>query len=315
MHLLARTYATPRHARLARAVPVLAVLLAAGCAGPWARRQTPEQQLAAAKQAFDRKDYGRARSRASRLIRRSPTSPIVPDARLVVIDSYIEQRNWPRAFDECENLLKAHPDTKHRTAVLRREFQIGEALCGAYTHVLFFRLSRIEEGVQALEKVVEHAPFGPLADKAVYAIGEAQFRRGDYQAARDAYSRLLKQYPNSDLVVRARVRRATCNQRLSEGPAYDLEPTQAARAEMQDLARMSGSTIAARYARDLGETMALGDYDSGLFYFNRYSIEGGVRYMRAVMARYPDSQYSERAERILTLVKRLVAEAKSEGLP
>jgi outer membrane protein assembly factor BamD (BamD/ComL family) len=61
--------------------------------------------------------------------------------------------------------------------------------------------------------------------------------------------------------------------------------------------------------------MALGDYDSGLFYFNRYSIEGGVRYMRAVMARYPDSQYSERAERILTLVKRLVADAKSEGLP
>lgn len=292
----------------------LGVFLQAG--GPLAAaEETPEQRLAAAKQAFDRKEYRRARRLAARIVSRYPASPVVVDAWLVVIDSYIERESWPTAFGECEKLLAAHPETKYRTAVLRREFQIGEAIAASRVHLLFFSLKRLEEGIKVLERVIEHAPFGPLADRALYAIGEAQFRDGDYAAARDTYERLLKQYPNSELVVRARVRRATANQRLTEGPAYDLQPAVAARREMEDLARLSGDAQAARYARDLRDVVARGDYDAGLFYFGRFSIDGGVRYMRAVMARYPDSEYAERSERILALVKRLVDEAKAEGGP
>ena len=146
-------------------------------------------------------------------------------------------------------------------------------------------------------------------------MGEARFRDNDYKAAVEAYDRLLKQYPNSDLIIRARVRRATANQRLAEGPAYDSVPAVEARRDMEDLARLSGSERVSRYARELREMTARGDYDAGIFYFGRYSIEGGVRYMKAVLARYPDSELAERAERILALAKRLTAEATGEGEP
>ena len=290
-----------------------AVVLFAGCGG--VPRVPPERSLAAAKQAYDRKHYRRARRQANRVLRWHPTSPVVVDAWLVVVDCYIEQRNWPRAFEECEKVLAAHPQTKHRSAVLRREFQIGEALAASHVWLLFFRLRRTGEGVKVLEQVIAHAPFGPLADRALYAIGEAHFRDGDYALARDAYDRLLKQYPNSELSIRARVRRATANQRLAEGPAYDHGPAQAARRDMEDLARMSGNERVAGYARELRDITARGDYDAGLFYFGRYSIDGGVRYMRAILARYPGSEYAERAERILALVKRLASEDASEGAP
>ena len=287
--------------------------LAAGCGSP--SRVPAEQRLADARRAFGRKSYGRARSQAKRVLRWHPTSPVAADAWLVVIDSYIAQRNWPRAFEECEKLLAAHPQTKHYTAVLRREFQIGESLAAARVWLLFFTAKRTEEGVRVLERVIERAPTGPMADRAVYAIGEAHFRDRDYAKARAAYERVLKEYPNGSLVIRARVRRATANQRLAEGPAYDHEPAQAARRDMEDLARMSGNERVARYARDLRDMTARGDFDAGLFYFGRYSIDGGVRYMKAIMARYPDSEYADRAERILALVKRLTSEAASEGGP
>lgn len=300
--------------RPARSLGIAAVVLTwvAGAA-LGLERETAEQRLLAAKQAFDRKDYSRARSLASRIVTREPASPVAVEAWLVVIDSYTEQENWTRAFEECEKLLTAHPHTKYRMAVLRRELQLGEAIAASHVPMLFFRLSRLEEGVKVLERVIEHAPFSPLAERALYAIGEARFRDGDYAAARDAYERLLKDYPNSDLVIRARVRRATCNQRLALGPPYDLTPAQAAQADMEDLARMSGSERVARYARELRDMMARAEYESGIFYFNRYGLESGVRYMNSVVARYPGTEYAERASRILDLVKRLTEEARSEG--
>ncbi len=297
----------------ARALGAALVVLASVAVHAPAAQETAEQRLLAAKQAFDRKEFSRARGLASRIVSREPTSPVVVEAWLVVIDSYIEQQSWARAFEECEKLLTAHQHTKYRVAVLRRELQIGEAMAASRVSLLLFSVKRLDEGVKVLERVIEHAPFGPLADRALYAVGEARFRDGDYAAARDSYDRLLKEYPNSDLIIRARVRRATCNQRLALGPPYDLTPAQAARADMEDLARMSGSERVARYARDLRDMMARGDYESGLFYFNRYGLDGGVRYMKAIISRYPDTEYAERAGRILDLVKRLTDEARTEG--
>lgn len=284
-----------------------ALAVAAGIlvpAGPLrAAEETPEQLVASAKQAFDRKDYRQARRLASRVVARHATSPVVVDAWLVVVDSLMEERDLSRAYNECEKLLTAHPDTKHRTAILRREFEIGDALAASRGRFLLFTISRLEDGVQILERVIERAPYGPLADHAVYAIGEAYFREGDWDQARAAYDRLLKDYPNSELLVRARVRRAACNQKLIQGPAYDLKPVEEARRDMDLLAGQSGNERLATHARQMRDVLARGDYESGIFYFRRINPEAGVRYMKAVIARFPDSEYATRAKRILAAVE------------
>jgi len=293
---------------MSRFCRLTSVLLAACClwgATPgrlFAAATSPEELLASARQAFDRKRYGRARREASRILKRYPGSAVAVDAWVVVIDSLVQEESLPRAFEECEKLLKAHPQTKQRSAVLRREFQIGEALAKSHVRVLFFRLSRVQEGVRVLERVIEQAPFGPLADDAVYAIGEAHYRRGDYEAALEQYDRLIKQFPDSGLVVRARTRRAACNAKLTEGSAYDLDPAEQAKADMDVLARSSGSEHLAGEAEQMRDVLARSDYDMGLFYFRRGSIRAGVRYMKALVARHPDSEYAVRARRILGAV-------------
>jgi outer membrane protein assembly factor BamD (BamD/ComL family) len=147
--------------------------------------------------------------------------------------------------------------------------------------------------------VIEHAPFGPLADDAVYAIGEAYYRQADYERALEHYERLIKQYRDSALLIRARVRRAACNAKLSEGAPYDLEPAEQAKKDMDLLVRLSGDEELAGQAREMRDVLARSDYETGLFYFERRNIHAGIRYLGAVVARYPESEYAKRARRIL----------------
>jgi outer membrane protein assembly factor BamD (BamD/ComL family) len=301
-----------RHARRIHWLLAAACGFAALGGGRLVAAETPEQLLASAKQAFDRKDFSRARRLAQRVVDKHPASAVVVDAWLVVVDSLLESQEHTAAFEQCEKLLEAHPQTKYRTAVLRREFEIGQVLAASQYSVAFVRFKRLQEGVKILERVIEHAPFGTLADRAVYAIGEAYFHDGDYEAARDQYDRLLKHYPNSELIIRARVRRATCNQKLVAGSPYDMRPVEQAKADMDVLVKLSGNKEVAAQAAQMGELLAQGDYETGLFYFGRANIEGGVRYMKAVINKYPDSEYAGRARRILEF---LGAEAKSQEKP
>jgi len=301
-----------RHVRRIRWVLAVGCCIAAMGGGIVAAAETPEQLLASAKQAFDRKDFSRARRLAQRVVERHAASPVVVDAWLVVVDSLLETQDHTGAFEQCEKLLEAHPQTKYRTAILRREYEIGEVLAASQYSVAFVKVKRLQEGVKALERVIEHAPFGTLADRAVYAIGEAYFNDGDYEAARDHYDRLLKQYPNSELIIRARVRRATCNQKLVAGSPYDMRPVERAKADMDVLVKLSGNREVAAQAAEMGELLARGDYETGLFYFGRANIEGGVRYMKAVIVRYPETEYAARALRIMEF---LGAAAEREEKP
>jgi outer membrane protein assembly factor BamD (BamD/ComL family) len=295
------------HAAHALAAAGLAASLLLPCS---AAQVTPDGLLASAKGAFDRQEYVSARQLARRVVRQHPTAPQVVDAWLVLIDSLAKLENHPRAAQECERLLAAHPQTRHRSAILRREFEIGKALAHSHARLLFFRFSRREEGAEVLEKVIAHAPFGPLADDSILAIAEAHLAARDFAVARDQYDRLLKHYPDSDLAIAARVRRAVCNMHLSAGAAYDPEPAEEARKDLELLSRVSGDAEIAARARAVRDVMAQGDYEAGLYYLRQGNLEGGVRYLEAVVAKYPDSEYAARARRLLATARDAQAKEK-----
>jgi outer membrane assembly lipoprotein YfiO len=183
--------------------------------------------------------------------------------------------------------------------VLRREFEIGKTVAFSYADLVLFRLPKHEEGVAMLERVIKHAPYGPLADESVMMIAEAYYAREDYEAARDHFDRLLRQYPDSKLIVKARVRRALCNIRLAEGAAYDPTPAQEAEADLSLLAKISQDKTIEAQAAEMRDLMARRDYEGGLYYFRRRNIPGGLRYMESVIRKYPTTEYAERARRIL----------------
>ncbi len=262
----------------------------------------PRQLLLEAKDQFDRGEYSRARRLAQKVVKADPTSPVALEAWLLVVDCYMKEDEPLKAYQECERLLSAHPRTKYRSAIIKREFTIGRQICLSRARKGLFGLAGAQEGIEILNKVVERAPFGPLADDAVFTIGEAYFIGGDYEAARDQFDHLMKNYPRSELAIRARVRRAYCNARLVEGAPYDLTPVVEAKRDLEALSRISGDETLRRQASEMRDILARSDYEAGLLYFRKGNIEAGMRYMRAVRARYPQSEYAERALRIIELV-------------
>ena len=259
----------------------------------------PEELLESAKGAFERKDYRTAERLARQAVAAKPKAQVKVDAWLMLIDSLTEQGNLPRAFQECESLLAAEPETKQHSDILARELRIGEGVAQSRARIVFLRVQRTQEGVEMLEKVVAHAPFGPLAPQAVFAIAEAHFRGRDYTAARDQYDRVLKNYPDSDAAGRARLGRALCNYKLTGGPAYDPEPAQEAEKDIAILRRLPGHEDLAARASELLDVRIRGEYEAGLFFFEHLNISGGILYMGSVMANFPDSPYADRARRIL----------------
>jgi len=255
--------------------------------------------LAEAKAAFDRKQYGKAEGIARKIVEEKGHTPEGVEAWLVVVDSLMMIRNFPAAFQECEKLLTAHPDTKHRSAILRREFEIGKTVAFSYAEVVVFRLYKYEQGVAMLEQVIKHAPYGPLADEAVLMIAEAYYARKDFASAHDHFSRLLRNYPNSKHLVTARVRRALCNVQMADGAEYDPTPAEEAEADLNLLASISKDKSVEAQANQMRELMAAREYEAGLYYFRCKNIDGGLRYLESCIRKYPKSEHAERARRIL----------------
>jgi len=311
---LLRRFSKGKHmGGLKRWIAALAVACcAAGPASPWlwAADESPQALLESARKAMDRKDHGRAASLARRVVKRHAKAPEAEDAWLVRVQALSAQGKIRKTVTECNDMLAAYPRTKHRTAVLRVLLDVGKRLARSEHNVIFFRLSRLEEGVEVLKSVVNHAPFGPLADDAALAAGDAYLQAADFEQARDHYDSFLKAYPDSKLALRARVSRALCNYRLTTGAAYDTGPAVDAERELKLLANVSGDPELEARKKLMSGLLARGEYQTGLFYVRRGNVEGGMRYMKTVIAKYPESDYARRAKRILDTVRAAQAEEK-----
>ena len=71
---------------------------------------------------------------------------------------------------------------------------------------LFLAASRPDSAATWYRRILQESGDHPVAKRALYALAEAYRAQGDSTAAQQAYRRLVDQYPDTDLAVRARER-------------------------------------------------------------------------------------------------------------
>ncbi len=68
-----------------------------------------------------------------------------------------------------------------------------------------FALERLDQALTQYNIYVNNQSTGPYADKARYRMGDIHFQLGDYQLARDSFSSLVAQHPDSPLAIDAMI--------------------------------------------------------------------------------------------------------------
>jgi len=149
--------------------------------------QTADEQLAAASALFDAKKYVEAAARLEAFLAANPTHAKAGPAALALARSYAELRQYAKAVPAYEKAIA----TKDATVVQIAQLGLGEA--GIYA-------GQFAKAAAALEAAVK----GPLKPGqgalAWYWLGQAQFQLEKYGPSEEAYLRVTRDFPTSDLL-------------------------------------------------------------------------------------------------------------------
>lgn len=150
-----------------------------------------------------RREYSGARESALRI----PTGP-ARDFVFGVASCRLER------WDEAERVLTGNADA----------FPLLGDFALFYRARALMHLSRFDEALPLLRRMRADYPQSPLARSGDFLTADILFRKGDFQAALDAYLRYVETYASGNDALRARYQAVLCREKLGdrEGAARDL---------------------------------------------------------------------------------------------
>ena len=155
---------------------------------------------------------------------------------------------------------------------------------------------------KALDHVQARDLSGPLVDRALIALADFYYTRGDYGTAAEKYDFLLTQYPKSRFRRRAQL--ASIDSHLKDylGPEYDISGLEKAR-ETIKMTRANFPEFQAatddklvRVLDLITDERAARAYKNGEYYKSAGSVKGAEFYFAMIPRRWPRSTWSKKAK-------------------
>ncbi|MBN1393833.1 MAG: tetratricopeptide repeat protein [Pirellulales bacterium] len=279
----------------------------------------PDEKIArSAKQEgealFREKKYKEAAKKFAAAAARWPDSPLEEDALFLKGESEFFSDQYPEAHDTFGELLKKYSNTRHLDTVMAREFAIGrywEQLYGAKpTLPIQPNLTDGERplfdtfgyAVQAYQRVRQNDPTGPLADDALLALGNAYFRRGQFENAAHQYDLLRKEYPNSEHQMNAHLLGLQAKMRIYQGTPYDDAPlVEGEKIAAQALTQFGDKLgeerrrVAQAHAQ-IQEEKANRDFQIAQYYEQRKRFGAARLYYRSIIEEFPRTRMAEQSK-------------------
>jgi TolA-binding protein len=291
----------------------------------------PDEKIARAamnegRKLFEEKKYKEAAEKFAQAAARWPDSPLEEDALFLEGESCFFSDRYPKAHDIYGGLLKKYSNTRHLDTVMAREFALGRYWEQKYTakpvwpivpnvtdseRPLFVTFGY---AVQAYQRIRMYDPTGPRADDSLMALGNAYFRRGQYEDAAYHYDLLRKEYPNSKYQADAHVLGLQAKMRMYQGSAYDETPLKdgekiadAALNQFNDKLGEERKRVAEARAQ-IVEERANREFIHAQYYEQRQCYGAARTYYRNVIKEFPGTQVAKQAEERLAAIADLPAE-------
>jgi TolA-binding protein len=202
-----------------------------------------QKDYAAAENAFSQGRFATAAKAFKKLGERYQGSALQEDCLFYEAEAYYQDGHLPSATDTFHALMKEFPSTRHLTNAIQRVYKISEEWLedsrlrsqgqpGKHQwwnrHVNMFDrrrplLDTSGRAIEAIERIQQYDPTGPLTASATMMAGAEKFTSGDYVQAAGYYEQVVVDSPKSELAARAAVLSAQSYMRSYQGPSYDSE--------------------------------------------------------------------------------------------
>jgi len=190
-------------------------------------KQTPKEQLAWALSFYEAKEYPRALQEMETLVRRYPRSHEAAEGQFYIGLCQETLENYDAAFNAYEGVIKKYPNSARIQEVIEHEYRIGNLFFNGKKRKIagLEILPSYGKAVEIFKQVIENAPYGSYGELAQYKISEGYKKMGEYPNAREAFEKLIENYPKSELVDDAKYQIALVTFKMSRAASYDEEDT------------------------------------------------------------------------------------------
>ncbi len=226
---------------MAYALPAHASWIWSPDIGKWinpkdAAKDTPELQLDWAISFFNQKDWDRAIDEFEKLVNTFPTSRLAAEAVYYEGLCWEQKGDLAKAAETYQKLVDRYPYSDRIKEAIKREFEIAnEFSSGSKVKMLGVAvLPGQDKALEIYTHIVKNAPYGSYGDQAQFQTGELYKRLGEYDLSRKAYQTVVDEYPNSELVPKARYQIAYSSMMASKKSQYNEQHAEQAIQEFKE---------------------------------------------------------------------------------
>src|SRR3989338_1217907 len=198
-------------------------------------KDTPEDQFAWAKEFYDQKNWDRAIEEFEKLPEAFPNSRMAAESVYYAGLCWAEKQDLAKAADAYQKLIDRYPYSDRIKDAVGREFEIANQFASGEKMKLLGIpvLSGQDKAIELYKHIVRNAPFGTYGDQAQFQIGEIYKTMAEYEEAQKAYQQVVDEYPNSELVGKARYQIAYVAMQASKKSQYNEQYAERAIEEFQ----------------------------------------------------------------------------------
>ncbi|HYV26418.1 MAG TPA: outer membrane protein assembly factor BamD [Candidatus Eisenbacteria bacterium] len=290
-----------------------------GESGAW-RKTRAKDQLEAAQEAFDKKDYGVALKAARRTVQQWPLSDYAPEAQFLVGRSLEEQKQDEPAFKEYQKLVEKFPKCSKYQEVLQRQFEIANRYLNGqwfklWGYVPVFPFLTRDRVVKMYGELVKNGPYSDVAAEAQLKLGAAHEKYSEFSDAVKAYEKAADRYVDRKTVAAdALFKAGLAYQKQAQTAEYDQGIATKAISAFTDFMALYPNEPRVPEAQKIIDSLkteqSRGAFEIAKFYEKRKQWSGALVYYNEVLIKDPNSTYAAEAKQhIETLKARLGVES------
>lgn len=288
------------------------------------RKNRAKDQLKAAQDAFDKKDFSTAKKAAQRILDTWPLSDYAPQAVYLLGLVREQKRQDERAFNQYQQLMEKYPKATNIQEVLHREFVICNRFLGGQRFRLWGIIPTfpdMDRTVALYERFINNAPYTEEAAQAQLNIGAAREKQKGFLNDSDPYVQAAKAYETAAdryhdrpaVATEALYKQGLAYRKQALTAEYDQGAVLQAIASFQEFITLYPDdprvTECEKIISGLKTEQARGNFQTAKYYEIRRHYRSALIYYNEVLIQDPKSGYATQSlERIAALKKLLAAQ-------